>query len=96
LLKREQQRVDLLTRGKIDEFAAMLTPAATYTHSSAAVDDRETLLKSLRSGQVIYKTVRHQDVRVRFLTPDVALIQGIATSTWSSEASHRTSPCGSR
>ena len=78
LLKREQQRVEFLTSGKIDEFAAMLTPTATYTHSSAAIDDKETLLKNLRSGQVVYKSMKHQDLKVRFVTPDVAIIQGLS------------------
>jgi hypothetical protein len=78
ILKREQQRVEFLTSGKIDEFAAMLTPAATYTHSSAAIDDKETLLKNLRSGQVVYKTMKHQDLQVRFVTPDVAILQGLS------------------
>jgi hypothetical protein len=77
ILKREQQRVELLTGGKIDEFGAMLTPTATYTHSSAAIDDKETLLKNLRSGQVVYKTMKPQDLKVRFVTPDVALVQGL-------------------
>jgi hypothetical protein len=78
LLKREQQRVDFLTGGKIDEFGAMLTPTVTYTHSNAAIDDKEAFRKSLRSGQIIYKTMKHQDAKVRFLTPDVALIQGVS------------------
>ena len=78
ILKREQQRVEFLTSGKIDEFAAMLTPAATYTHSSAAIDDKEALLKNLRSGQVVYKTMKHQDLKVRFVTPDVAILQGLS------------------
>jgi hypothetical protein len=78
LLKREQQRVEFLTSGKIDEFAAMLTPTATYTHSSAVIDDKETLLKNLRSGQVVYKSMKHQDLKVRFVTPDVAIIQGLS------------------
>ena len=77
ILKREQQRVEFLTGGKLDEFAAMLTPTATYTHSSAAIDDRETLLKNLRSGQVVYKTMKPQDLKVRFVTSDVALLQGL-------------------
>ncbi len=78
LLKREQHRVEVLTTGKIDEFAAMLTPTATYTHSSAAIDDKDTLLKNLRSGQVVYKSMKHQDLKVRFVTPDVAIIQGVS------------------
>ena len=76
VLKREQQRVDLLTAGKVDEVAAMLSPTLTYTHSSAALDTKETFVQSLRSGQTVYKSLAHRDVQVRFPTPDVAILNG--------------------
>ena len=78
VLKREQQRIDLLTAGKVDEVAAMLSPTLTYTHSSAALDSKETFLQSLRSGQTVYKTLTHRDVQVRFPTPDVAILNGLS------------------
>jgi hypothetical protein len=78
VLKREQQRVDYLTSGKLDEVAAMLSPTMTYTHSSAAVDNKDKLMENLRSGQVVYKSLKHQDVQVRFVTPDVAILNGLS------------------
>lgn len=78
ILKREQQRVELLTSGKLDELAAMLSPSVTYTHSSAAIDDKTRFLESLRSGQVAYKSLKHSDVQVRFPTPDVAILTGMS------------------
>lgn len=78
VLKREQQRVNLLTAGKIDELAAMLSPTLTYTHSSAALDTKEKFVESLRSGQLVYKSLKHSDVQVRFPTPDVAIVNGLS------------------
>ena len=34
------------------------------------------LLGDLRSGRVVYRSVKHQDVQVRLLTPDVAILNG--------------------
>ena len=79
LLKREQQRIEYLTSGKLDELAAMLSPTLTYTHSSAAMDDKPRFLETLRSGQVAYKSLQHSDVQVRFPTPDVAVLNGLST-----------------
>ena len=78
VLKREQQRVQLLTAQKIDELAAMLSPTLTYTHSSAVLDTKEKFVESLRSGQLVYKSLQHSDVQVRFPTPDVAILNGLS------------------
>ena len=78
ILKREQQRVEYLTSGNIDQLAAMLSPTLTYTHSSSAMDSRDKFLEALRSGQVAYKRLAHRDVQVRFPTPDVAVVTGLS------------------
>ena len=76
VLTREQQRVDYLTTGKLDQLAAMLSPTMSYTHSSSVLDNKEKVMAALRSGQVVYKSLKHQDVQVRFPTPDVAILNG--------------------
>jgi hypothetical protein len=78
VLKREQQRVNLLMAGKVDEVAALLSPTLTYTHSSSAFDTKEKFVESLRSGQLVYKSLKHRDVQVRFPTPDVAIVNGLS------------------
>jgi hypothetical protein len=81
LLKREQQRVEYLTGGKYDELAAMLSPTLSYTHSSGVLDGKDKIMADLRSGQVVYKALRHKDVHVRFPTPDVAILTGTSDVT---------------
>jgi hypothetical protein len=78
VLKREQQRIEYLTTGKIDELAALLSPTLTYTHSSAVLDTKEKFVESLRSGQLAYKSLKHSDVQVRFPTPEVAILNGLS------------------
>lgn len=78
ILKREQQRIEYLTTGKLDEAAAMMSPAMTYTHSSGAMDAKDKLMADLRSKQVVYTALKHADVQVRFPTPDVAIMTGIS------------------
>ena len=78
ILQREQQRVEYLTSGNIDQLAAMLSPTLTYTHSSSAMDSRDKFLETLRSGQVAYKRLAHREVQVRFPTPDVAVVTGLS------------------
>jgi hypothetical protein len=78
VLKREQQRVDLLTTGKLDEVAAIFSPTLTYTHSSGVIDTKDRLFASLRSGQTVYKRMKHGELQVRFPTPDVAIVNGIS------------------
>ena len=78
VLTREQQRVEYLMAGKIDELAAMLSPTMTYTHSSAVLDSKDKFVESLRSKQLVYKSLKHSDLQVRFPTPDVAILNGLS------------------
>lgn len=78
ILRREQQRVDYLVSGKLDQVATMLSPTLTYTHSSAVLDNKEKFVESLRSGQVVYKSLKHSEIQVRFPTPDVAILNGLS------------------
>ena len=81
ILKREQQRVDYLTSGKLDQVAEMLSPTLSYTHSSGVMDGKEKILADLRSGQVVYKALKHKDVQARFPTPDMAILNGASDVT---------------
>jgi ketosteroid isomerase-like protein len=65
------------TGGDFDDLASMMTDDATYTHSSAAVDTKASLLDSLRSGRVRYISIEPEERSVR-VYGDAAVIQGIA------------------
>jgi hypothetical protein len=78
LLKREQQRVAYLTKGQFDELGRMISPTLSYTHSNGAIDGKEKYLSDLRSRQVVYQSLTHRDVAVRFVKPGVAILNGVS------------------
>lgn len=78
ILQREQQRVKYLVSGDIDGLAAMTSPTLSYSHSNGTIDAREKYLNDLRSRQVVFRSVNHRDVAVRFLTPQVAMLNGLS------------------
>jgi hypothetical protein len=92
VLKREQQRVEYLVSGKLDQLAAMLSATLSYTHSSAVLDTKEKFLEGLRSGRVVYRGLKHRDVRVRFLTPDVAVLNGLSDEVVAMEGKDQNVP----
>lgn len=92
VLEREAERVRLLTAGDLDQLATVLSPTLTYTHSSAALDTKETFLESLRSGATVYRSLTHRDVDVRFVTPDVAILNGLSVAEVTVGGEERTVP----
>ena len=76
--QREQQRVRYLTSGDYDSLAKMTSPTLTYSHSNATLDTREPWLGNLRSGQVAFRSLAHRDVDVRFVRPDVAILNALS------------------
>lgn len=76
VLDREADRVAFLEAQDYDSLEALMTPTSTYTHSNGLMDTRDQLLNTLRSGDVIYRSLDHHDVQVRFIAPDVAIING--------------------
>lgn len=75
---REQQRVAALTARDYDTLAAMTSPTLSYSHSAGALDTKDSWLASLRSGQVAFRRLAHRDPAVRFLSPDVAMLNSLA------------------
>lgn len=78
LRSREQQRIAYLVAGDFDRLAEMISPTLSYTHSNAAIDSKEKFLGDLRSGKVAYRSLKHRDVEVRFVRPDVAILNGLS------------------
>ncbi|MCU0256537.1 MAG: nuclear transport factor 2 family protein [Vicinamibacterales bacterium] len=60
--QREQHRVRLLTARDYDALEKMTSPTLT----------------NLRSGQVVFSKLQHRDPAVRFLAPDVAILNSLA------------------
>jgi hypothetical protein len=78
ILQREQQRVKYLVAGDVDRLAQMTSPTLSYSHSNGSIDGREKFLNDLRIRQVVFRSVNHRDVAARFVTPQVAIVNGLS------------------
>ncbi len=78
ILQREQQRVKHQLSGDIDRLAQMTSSTLSYSHSNGAMDGREKYLNDLRIRQVVYRSINHRDVAARFVTPQVAVLNGLS------------------
>jgi hypothetical protein len=76
--QREQHRVRLLTARDYDALEKMTSPTLSYSHSAGAIDTRASWFANLRSGQVVFSKLQHRDPAVRFLAPDVAILNSLA------------------
>ncbi len=92
ILRAEQQRVEYLTSGQLDRLEEMSSPTMTYTHSNGTKDDKEVYFASLRSGQVVYRDLDHDDLEVRFVGQGVAILNGISDVTVTVDGEDRLVP----
>ncbi|MGQ9916938.1 MAG: nuclear transport factor 2 family protein [Bryobacteraceae bacterium] len=51
----------------------VLAPDLVYTHSNGAVDSRDSYIGKLKSGASRYLKVDYSELKVRQLTPDIAV-----------------------
>ncbi len=63
ITKLENQRCAAMTAGDLATLEKLLADTLIYTHSSAAVDDKESYIESIRSGRVKYLKIERDDVR---------------------------------
>ena len=78
IVQREQQRVKYLVSGDIERLAQMTSPTLSYSHSNGSIDAREKYLNDLRIRQVVFRSINHRDVAARFVTPQVAILNGLS------------------
>src|SRR5690625_7784602 len=70
----------------------MLASTLTYTHSNGTLDDKEYFMNTLRTEQVIYHSLEHDDLQVRFINPDTAILNGVSDVTVTLDGSKNTIP----
>jgi len=64
-LSAEDARYKAQTANDVAAMERLFGPDLVYTHSSAAVDTKNSYLESTRSGTVTYRAMRRSDVKVR-------------------------------
>ena len=77
VLEAEARRMDAMVRGDTGALGRILADDLTYTHASGVVDTKASLLSSLSSGRLKYKSIERADPRVR-VYGDVAIVNGRA------------------
>ena len=71
----ERERLAALTSGELAVLERYLSDDLLYTHSSARVETKEEFLAALRSGELKYEAMNHEDLKVR-VYGDMALLTG--------------------
>lgn len=71
----ERRRVRALTGGDFAQLERLLSDDLVYTHSNGRAQSKAQLLASLRSGELRYVAVDHQEVRVE-IYGDTAVMTG--------------------
>jgi len=77
VLDSQDRRFKATVEADVDTLGRMLTDDMTYTHSSAAVDDKASFIDSLRSGRADYQSIVPEERGVRFYG-DAAVVAGVA------------------
>jgi ketosteroid isomerase-like protein len=73
----ENRRVAFVTANQIDSLARLLSDDLTYTHANGVTQTKEQLLAPLRSGEVRYHSIEHEDLQIRNFG-DATLLRGFA------------------
>lgn len=75
----ENRRVSGLLEGDFDAVEAMLSDKLIYGHSTGLVDDKASLMKSIRAGTVEYLSIDSEIGDVTAIRPDVLAASGVIT-----------------
>ncbi|HZE89242.1 MAG TPA: nuclear transport factor 2 family protein, partial [Verrucomicrobiae bacterium] len=77
ILKLEDQRIQAMLAGDVATLDRVLAPELTYGHSNGKMDTKASFLAQIRSGDLRYKALRRQDVRVQVID-STAIVTGQA------------------
>jgi uncharacterized protein (TIGR02246 family) len=77
VLHAEQSRTAALIAGDFATLDKVMADDVTYVHASGQHDTKQTYLAALHSGVLSYQSWTPQEIDVRMLGPDVAVLNGI-------------------
>jgi uncharacterized protein (TIGR02246 family) len=77
VLHAEQSRTAALIAGDFATLDRVMADDVTYVHASGQHDTKQTYLAALHSGVLSYQSWTAQEIHVRMLGPDVAVLNGI-------------------
>jgi ketosteroid isomerase-like protein len=78
VLAAQKERMQAMVRGDVDALGRLLPDDLTYTHASGVADTKASLLSSIKSGKLKYKSIDPGQPRVR-MYGNTAVLTGTAT-----------------
>ena len=87
----EKRRIQYLTGGDLTQLERILSDDLIYTHSSGRVESKAQFLAALRSGEMKYEAMDHEDVQVR-VYGDTAVLTGRSRVKLKSKGEDRSFP----
>ena len=73
----DRSRMQAMVAKDVAEFEALLAEDLVYTHSSARLDTKQSLIANMKSGATVYSSVEPSDVKAQDLG-DVVVLTGAA------------------
>jgi ketosteroid isomerase-like protein len=61
----DKQRMDAMCKQDIPTLNALLADDLVYTHSSARLDTKQSLIRSMQSGTTVYTAIEPSDVKAQ-------------------------------
>ena len=80
----DRKRMQAMAAKDIDTLDTLLAEDLVYTHSSARLDTKQTLIANMKSGATVYSSVQPSDVKAQDLG-DVVILTGSARIKVSSQ-----------
>ncbi|HEY6431492.1 MAG TPA: nuclear transport factor 2 family protein [Acetobacteraceae bacterium] len=77
VIELDRQRMSAMARQDITALKTLLADELVYTHSSARMDSKQSLIGGMESGTTVYRSVEPSDVKAQDLG-DAVVLTGIA------------------
>ena len=73
----DRRRMELMCQRDVQALRDLLADDLVYTHSSAKVDTKQSLLDAMESGSTVYTSIEPSDVQAQALG-DAVVLTGVA------------------
>jgi ketosteroid isomerase-like protein len=73
----DAQRMTAMSQGDVGTLNALIADELVYTHSSARLDTKQSLIENMQSGKTVYTAVVPSDVRAQDYG-DTVVLTGVA------------------
>jgi hypothetical protein len=77
IIELDRQRMTAMAEKDITTLNKLISDELTYTHSSARLDTKQSLIGAMESGATVYTSVEPSDVKAQDLG-DVVVLTGVA------------------